>query len=99
MKVFPHGNAKGSKSFTCTNPSTINALHQNLEKYQPNETLARTSKEMGGCFSSTSEACLPQGQFQVYNLKQTNTNSTLVSSPKRSKDEMAALNWYAKPNV
>ena len=96
IKVFPHGNSKAAKPFTRTKPSTINALRQNLEKYQPNEALAKTRKEMGGCFSNTSEASLPRGQTQAYNLKRTSTNNTFVSGGKRSKDEMTTLNWYAK---
>ncbi|CAB3988141.1 Hypothetical predicted protein [Paramuricea clavata] len=51
---------------------------------------------MGGCFSNASEASLPRGQSQAHNLKCTNRNSTIVSSAKKSKDEMTALNWYAK---
>ena len=96
IKVYPHGNSKAAKPFTRTKPSTVKTLRQNLEKYQPNEALAKTCKEMGGLFSCTSEASLPRGQTQAYNLKRTNTNNTLVSSGKRSKDEMTALNWYAK---
>jgi hypothetical protein len=96
IKLFPHGNAKESKPFTRTKPSAINALRQNLEKYHPNEALAKTRKEMGGCFSNASEASLPRGQSQAHNLKRTNANSTIVSGAKRSKDEMTALNWYAK---
>ena len=61
IKVFPHGNSKAAKPFTRTKPSTIKTLRQNLEKYQPNEALAKTRKEIGGLFSCTSEASLPRG--------------------------------------
>ena len=56
INVFPHGNAKQSKPFTRTKPSTISTLKENLKKYHPSEAVAKTRKEMGGCFSSTSEA-------------------------------------------
>jgi hypothetical protein len=82
IKLLPHGNAKESKPFTQTKLSAINALRQNLEKYHPNEALAKTGQEMGGCFFNTSKACLPQGQSQAHNLKPTNANSTIVFGAK-----------------
>ena len=60
-------------------PWTVSALRENLKKYNPSEGVAKTRKEWGGCFSSTSEASLPQGQTQAYDLKCSNADSTLFA--------------------
>lgn len=85
IKIFPHGNAKQSKPFTRTKPSTISALRENLLKYHPSEAISKTRKELGGCFSSNSEASLPRGHTQAYDLKCSNTTNTLSTGVQKSK--------------
>ena len=79
-----------------TKPSTISALRENLKRYHPSEAVAKTRKEMGGCFSSTSEASLPRGHTQAYDTKHRNTSNTLSTGAQKSNDEMTMLNLYAK---
>lgn len=96
IKALPHGNAKSGKTFTRTKSSVKRALGENLKNLPTSEAVAKMKKDLGGPLKSSSDADIPRGRTQAYDMKREHSK-TSCSEPKRKQiDEKTTFNWYAK---
>ena len=96
IKAFPHGNSKSGKSFTRTKPSVKRVLGENLKTLSASEAVAKTRKDLGGPFKTLSDADIPRGRAQAYDMKRERSNTTCSQPRRKQIDEMTTLNWFAK---
>ena len=90
-----HGNAKRKKVFTRTKPSVRRKLKENLARYPVSEAVAKTRRELGGPLTVSSDAEMPRGRTQAYDIKRERVESYGVERRSRETDEMTSLNWFA----
>ena len=90
-----HGNAKRKKVFTRTKPSVRQKLKENLTRYPVSEAVAKTRRELGGPLTISSDAEMPRGRTQAYDIKRERVGSYGVERKTRETDEMTSLNWFA----
>lgn len=68
---LPHGNAKSSKPFIPTWPSTMRMIKGEVRKSGPKEVVASVSARVGGVLQAYAPDELPRGERQVMNAKRT----------------------------
>ena len=90
-----HGNAKKKRFFTRTKPSVRRKLKENLSRYPVSEAVAKTRRDLGGPLSASSDADIPRGRTQAYDMKRARVESSYAERRSRETDEMTTLNWFA----
>lgn len=67
--VFPHGNAKSSKPFFPTLPSTVERIRSECTVSGPKEVMASVSSQGGGIVGATYPGALPRDEQQISQMK------------------------------
>ena len=57
--------------------------------------VAKTRRELGGPLTVSSDAEMPRGRTQAYDIKRERVGSYGVERRSRERDEMTSLNWFA----
>ena len=73
-----HGNTKRKKVFTRTKPSVRRKLQENLSRHSVSEAVAKTRRELGGPLSLSSDAEMPRGRTQAYDMKRARVGVSLT---------------------
>ena len=66
---LPHGNAKSSKPFIPTWPSTMKMIKNEIQQSGPKEVVASVSAQVGGVLQAYAPGELPRGERQAINAK------------------------------
>lgn len=67
--ILSHGNAKSSKPFYPTIPSTVERIKQESTSIGPKETVAVVSCKVGGILDASCPGALPRSEQQVSDYK------------------------------
>ncbi len=67
--VNPHGNAKSSKPYYPTWPSTLKLVKNEMGVSVPKDVVSSVSAKVGGVVGATAPGQLPRGEMQVSNAK------------------------------
>lgn len=96
IKIVPHGNAKCGVPYTRTKPSVKRLLDENLKSLPTSAAVSKTRKDLGGPMKVLSDADIPRGRTQAYDMKRDRSRATCSQPRRKQLDEMASFNWYAK---
>ena len=68
VELRPHGNAKGSKLYSRSKPSTLRLLKESASVNTPRRALQEVETLHGGVTEAKSECDIPRNRQQVYNI-------------------------------
>ena len=96
MKIVPQGNAKTGVPYTVTKPWAKRLLNENLKPLPMSAALSKTRKDLGEPMKVLSDANIPRGKTQAFDMKRDRSRTTCLQPRRKQLDEMASFNWYAK---
>ena len=96
MKIVPQGNAKTGVPYTLTKPWAKRLLNENLKPLPMSAAVSKTRKDLGGPMKVLSDANIPRGKMQAFDMKRDRSRTTCSQPRCKQLDEMASFNWYAK---
>lgn len=88
MGMLSHGNAKSSKPFYPTLPSTVEQIKHESTSIGPKETVAVVSSKVGGVLDASCPGALPCSEQQVSDYKRCTSCTTVDTVTKLKGDDL-----------